>query len=267
MRRRRGGFGYRDVCRASVGRSRGTWNPRAETRPWNAGITGGPEQAPTTVDPETMLAVVATNVNRCRPGHQRDVAPRRLAADRQRLQQRRLAHPPDHTGQLRRSGRGGVRAVEDVPQRGHGQYAKELAETNILINATCHGFVATDLNGFGGTGTAQQGAATPIRLATLPDGVPPVSSSRTSAPSSGDRTVPAASGSVFDEHRDRVARLVDLDRASTSVLRRTPRGEELAAVVQGGVLEGVVTGLGGRGQCVQAVVEVGAGLRRRRLVT
>jgi len=52
------------------------------------------------------------------------------------------------------------------------QYARELADTNILINAACPGFVATDLNGFRGTGTAQQGAATPIRLATLPDGGP-----------------------------------------------------------------------------------------------
>jgi NAD(P)-dependent dehydrogenase (short-subunit alcohol dehydrogenase family) len=52
------------------------------------------------------------------------------------------------------------------------QYAKELAETNILINAACPGFVATDLNDFRGTGTPQQGAATPIRLATLPDDGP-----------------------------------------------------------------------------------------------
>ncbi|MGB3857899.1 MAG: dehydrogenase, partial [Ornithinimicrobium sp.] len=47
------------------------------------------------------------------------------------------------------------------------QYAKELQDTNILINAACPGFVATDLNGFRGHRTPQQGAATPIRLATL----------------------------------------------------------------------------------------------------
>lgn len=51
-------------------------------------------------------------------------------------------------------------------------YARELADTNILINAACPGLVATDLNGFRGTGTPQQGAATPIRLATLPDDGP-----------------------------------------------------------------------------------------------
>jgi NAD(P)-dependent dehydrogenase (short-subunit alcohol dehydrogenase family) len=52
------------------------------------------------------------------------------------------------------------------------QYAKELRDTDILINAACPGFVATDLNGFRGHRTPQQGAATPIRLATLPDDGP-----------------------------------------------------------------------------------------------
>jgi NAD(P)-dependent dehydrogenase (short-subunit alcohol dehydrogenase family) len=52
------------------------------------------------------------------------------------------------------------------------QYAKELAGTNILINAANPGYCATDLNGFRGYRTATQGAATAIRLATLPDGGP-----------------------------------------------------------------------------------------------
>ena len=52
------------------------------------------------------------------------------------------------------------------------QPVQELAETNILFDAACPGFVATDRNGFRGAGTAQHGAATPIRLATLPDGAP-----------------------------------------------------------------------------------------------
>lgn len=42
----------------------------------------------------------------------------------------------------------------------------------MLINAACPGFVATDLNGHRGTRTVEQGAATPIHLATLPDGGP-----------------------------------------------------------------------------------------------
>ncbi len=48
------------------------------------------------------------------------------------------------------------------------QYAKELRDTNILINNACPGYVATDLNGFRGVRTPEQGAATAIRLATLP---------------------------------------------------------------------------------------------------
>jgi NAD(P)-dependent dehydrogenase (short-subunit alcohol dehydrogenase family) len=52
------------------------------------------------------------------------------------------------------------------------QYAKQLSDTNILINAACPGYTATDLNGFRGVRTPEQGAAIAIRLATLPDGGP-----------------------------------------------------------------------------------------------
>ena len=52
------------------------------------------------------------------------------------------------------------------------QYAKELRDTNILINAACPGYCATDLNGFRGVRTPEQGAAIAIRLATLPDDGP-----------------------------------------------------------------------------------------------
>jgi NAD(P)-dependent dehydrogenase (short-subunit alcohol dehydrogenase family) len=52
------------------------------------------------------------------------------------------------------------------------QYAKELAGTNILINNACPGYVATDLNGFQGTSTPQEGVAIAAKLATLPDDGP-----------------------------------------------------------------------------------------------
>ncbi|MFF5008287.1 SDR family oxidoreductase [Streptomyces phaeochromogenes] len=52
------------------------------------------------------------------------------------------------------------------------QYARQLADTDILINAACPGLVATDFTGFQGPRTPEQGAATAIRLATLPDGGP-----------------------------------------------------------------------------------------------
>jgi NAD(P)-dependent dehydrogenase (short-subunit alcohol dehydrogenase family) len=52
------------------------------------------------------------------------------------------------------------------------QYANELADTGILVNAGCPGYVATDLNGHRGTRTPEQGAAVFLQLATLPDGGP-----------------------------------------------------------------------------------------------
>ena len=42
----------------------------------------------------------------------------------------------------------------------------------ILVDAACPGSGATDLNGVRGVRTPQEGAATAIRLATLPDGGP-----------------------------------------------------------------------------------------------
>ncbi|WP_413757989.1 SDR family oxidoreductase [Streptomyces sp. MMBL 11-3] len=52
------------------------------------------------------------------------------------------------------------------------QYARQLADTGILVNAACPGLVATDFTGFQGPRTPEQGAATAIRLATLPDDGP-----------------------------------------------------------------------------------------------
>jgi NAD(P)-dependent dehydrogenase (short-subunit alcohol dehydrogenase family) len=52
------------------------------------------------------------------------------------------------------------------------QYARQFTGTGILINAACPGLVATDFTGFHGPRTPEQGAATAIRLATLPDGGP-----------------------------------------------------------------------------------------------
>lgn len=48
----------------------------------------------------------------------------------------------------------------------------ELRDTNILVNAACPGYCATDLNGFRGVRTPEEGAAIAIRLAALPDDGP-----------------------------------------------------------------------------------------------
>lgn len=52
------------------------------------------------------------------------------------------------------------------------QYARRLADTDVIVNACCPGYVATDFTGFNAPRTAEQGAAIAIRLATLPDDGP-----------------------------------------------------------------------------------------------
>lgn len=48
------------------------------------------------------------------------------------------------------------------------QFAHELKDTPIKVNSADPGYVATDLNSYGGSRTVQQGASAPVRLATLP---------------------------------------------------------------------------------------------------
>lgn len=51
------------------------------------------------------------------------------------------------------------------------QFAKELKDTSIKVNAICPGYCATDLNGHRGPRTAAQGAVAAIEYATIgPDG-------------------------------------------------------------------------------------------------
>ncbi|MET8041717.1 SDR family oxidoreductase [Micromonospora sp. NPDC005215] len=143
----------------------------------NAGITGGRPQQPSNVDPAIIRTVVETNVigvirvtNAMLPLLERSASPR-------------IVNMSSSVGSLaRQSGAGGETttgpvAVAYAPSKSFLnavtlQYVRELADTNILINCACPGFVATDLNGFRGVRTPQQGAATAIRLATLPDGGP-----------------------------------------------------------------------------------------------
>ncbi|MBT2545280.1 SDR family oxidoreductase [Streptomyces sp. ISL-44] len=144
----------------------------------NAAITGGMPQEPTRVDPATIRTVVETNVigvirvtNAMLPLLRRSASPR-------------IVNMSSSVGSLtRQSGTAaeqqttGPVAVAYAPSKTFLnavtlQYARELSGTNVLINAGCPGYVATDLNGFRGVRTPEQGAAIAIKLATLPDDGP-----------------------------------------------------------------------------------------------
>ncbi|MFE0459443.1 SDR family NAD(P)-dependent oxidoreductase [Kitasatospora sp. NPDC058965] len=143
----------------------------------NAAISGGMPQEPTRVDPATVRTVLETNVigvihvtNAMMPLLRRSASPR-------------IVNMSSGVGSLtRQSGSAteqtaGPIAVAYAPSKTllnavTLQYARELSGTNILINVGCPGYVATDLNGFRGVRTPEQGAAIALKLATLPDDGP-----------------------------------------------------------------------------------------------
>jgi NAD(P)-dependent dehydrogenase (short-subunit alcohol dehydrogenase family) len=143
----------------------------------NAGVTGGMPQEPTRVDPATVRAAVETNVigvirviNAMLPLLRRSATPR-------------IVNMSSGTGSLARQTDSADVTVAGPLNAAYSpsktmlnavtiQYAKELRDTNILVNAACPGFTATDLNAFRGVRTPEQGAAIAIRLATLPDDGP-----------------------------------------------------------------------------------------------
>jgi NAD(P)-dependent dehydrogenase (short-subunit alcohol dehydrogenase family) len=137
----------------------------------NAGITGGMGQEPTRVAPETMRTVVETNVigvirvtNAMLPLLRRAASPRIVNMSSSVGSLTRQSEPDAETGPIAAAYAPSKTFLNAVTV----QYAKELAGTGILINAACPGYCATDLNGFRGVRTPEQGAATAIRLAQLP---------------------------------------------------------------------------------------------------
>lgn len=140
----------------------------------NAGVTGAAPQLPTIVDIAAVRTAVETNVlgvirvtNAMLPLLRRSASPR-------------IVNMSSSVGSLTLQASGvetGPISAAYAPSKTFLnavtiQYAKELRDTNILINAGCPGFCATDLNGFRGVRTAEQGAAIAIRLASLPDDGP-----------------------------------------------------------------------------------------------
>jgi NAD(P)-dependent dehydrogenase (short-subunit alcohol dehydrogenase family) len=141
----------------------------------NAAITGGMPQEPTRVDPATVRTVVETNVlgvirvtNALLPLLRRSASPRIVNMSSSVGSLTRQTTPGAQTGPISAAYATSKTFLNALTV----QYAKELGDTDILINAGCPGFCATDLNGFRGVRTPEQGAAIAIRLATLPDGGP-----------------------------------------------------------------------------------------------
>ncbi|GAA2697668.1 MULTISPECIES: SDR family oxidoreductase [Actinosynnema] len=143
----------------------------------NAGITGGMPQEPTLVDPDTVRTVVETNVigvlrvtNAFLPLLRRSGSPRivNVSSSVGSLTYQSSTSADTKVGPIAAAYSPSKTFLNAITL----QYARELAGTGILINSCCPGHVATDLNGFRGHRTPEQGAAAAIRLATLADGGP-----------------------------------------------------------------------------------------------
>ncbi|MFI0420839.1 SDR family oxidoreductase [Spongiactinospora sp. 9N601] len=138
----------------------------------NAGIGGrvdGGAQDPTTLDLDVFRAVLETNVlgvvrvtNAMLPLLSRADAPRVVNMSSNMGSLTLQTGPPLAAYAPSKTMLNSITA----------QYARRFADTPIIVNACCPGYVATDFTGFNGSRTPQQGAAIAIRLATLPDDGP-----------------------------------------------------------------------------------------------
>jgi NAD(P)-dependent dehydrogenase (short-subunit alcohol dehydrogenase family) len=141
----------------------------------NAGVTGGMPQMPTTVDLAAVRRAVETNVigvirvtNAMLPLLRRSASPRIVNMSSSVGSLTRQTTPGAEMGPISAAYSPSKTFLNAVTV----QYARELRDTNILINLGCPGYTATDLNNFHGVRTPQQGAAIAIQLATLPDDGP-----------------------------------------------------------------------------------------------
>ena len=141
----------------------------------NAGITGGGENLPTSADLDMIRTVVETNVlgvirvtNAVLPLLRRASSPRIVIMSSSVGSLTRQSGSPELVGPIHMAYSPSKTFLNAVTV----QYARELEGSNILINLACPGYVATDLNGFRGVRTPEQGAAIAIKLATLPDDGP-----------------------------------------------------------------------------------------------
>ncbi|MEV5714701.1 SDR family NAD(P)-dependent oxidoreductase [Amycolatopsis mediterranei] len=144
----------------------------------NAGISGemGPGwmQDPATLDLDVVREIVETNVygvirvtNAMLPFVRRAASPRIVNVSSSVGSVTLQADPDIEVGPIMAAYAPTKSYLNAVTVH----YARRFTGTGILVNAACPGLVATDFSGFRGR-PPQEAAATPIRLATLPDGGP-----------------------------------------------------------------------------------------------
>ncbi|MEU3644346.1 SDR family oxidoreductase [Lentzea sp. NPDC034063] len=135
----------------------------------NAGIGGPGPQDPTTLDLDVVRTVLDTNVfgvvrvtNALLPLLRQAASPR-------------IVNVSSNMGSL--ALRTGPIMAAYAPSKSMlnsitVQYARAFDGTNVIVNACCPGYVATDFTGFASPRTPEEGAAIALRLATLPDDGP-----------------------------------------------------------------------------------------------
>ena len=141
----------------------------------NAGITGGGDNLPTSADIDMIRRVLEVNVygvirttNALLPLLREAPSPRIVNMSSGVGSLTRQSDPAGGAGPIHTAYSPSKTFLNAVTV----QYVRELAGTNVLVNLACPGYVATDLNGFSGHRTPEQGAQVAIRLATLPDDGP-----------------------------------------------------------------------------------------------
>lgn len=141
----------------------------------NAGITGGAENLPTSADIDMVRRVLEVNVygvirttNALLPLLRQAASPRIVNMSSGVGSLTRQSDPAGGVGPIHTAYSPSKTFLNAITV----QYVRELAGTNVLVNLACPGYVATDLNGFSGHRTPEQGAQVALRLATLPDDGP-----------------------------------------------------------------------------------------------
>jgi len=137
----------------------------------NAGVAGGWGQQPSDVDVDLVRNVFDTNVfgvirvtNAMLPLLRRSAAPRVVNVSSVVGSFANFTDPDGPLAQLPPSA--AYLPSKTALNALTVQYAKQLRADNVLVNAVCPGYCATDLNNHSGDRTPAQGAAIAVKLAT-----------------------------------------------------------------------------------------------------